>query len=292
MRTLRHAVALARREGARLTLVHVLEPLLVQAASMTYEANYLQDEAYRELNVMLTAVGAREGLIGPAPDVVVRVGLPHSEIFSAANEARADLLVLGTQGQTGALRVFFGSTLARVLRETTLPVLAIGPGSGTLVEEDSGGPLWRVSRVLVGVDFGEMTGHTVQEASQLACRWGATLELVHAIDEAHGMDMWRRLVDERQRQQVSRAAKELAMLADEVRGTSPKVVARTVIGTPELVLAEAGRERDETLLVLGLRSQRGIGRPQPGSTAYRVLCLSDAPILVLPPPPKHKERRR
>ncbi len=291
-RTVRHAVALARREGARLTLLHVLEPLLVQAAAMTYDANCLQDEACRELNVMLTGVGAQEATVDVPTGVLVRVGLPHAQIFAAADEVGADLLVLGTQGHTGASRVFFGSTFARVLRETTLPLLAIGSGSRTLVQEGRDGSSLRVSRVVVGVDFGDMTGHTVGEASQLAARWGARLELLHAVDEAHGMELWRRLVDEQQRQRVARAEKELGLLADEVRGTSPGVVVRTTIGTPELVLADAGKEQGGTLLVLGLRSQQGLIGPQPGSTAYRVLCLSEAPVLVLPPPPKRKDRRR
>jgi nucleotide-binding universal stress UspA family protein len=291
-RTVRHAIALARHEGARLCLLHVLEPLLVQAAAMTYQANHLEEEACRELNVLLTSLGAREPSIGVPLAARVKVGVPHAQIFEAATEVGADLLVLGTQGHTGASRVFFGSTFARVLRQTALPVLAIGSGSGTLVDEAHEGPRLRVSRIVAGVDFGDMTGHTVREAAQLAARFGAKLELLHAVDEAHGMDLWRRLVDERQRQQVARAEKELGLLADEVRGTTPNVIVRTAIGTPELVLADAGREQSGTLLVLGLRSQHGLLGPQPGSTAYRVLCLSEAPILVLPPPSKRKDRRR
>jgi hypothetical protein len=41
---------MARREGARLTLLHVVEPLLVQAASMIYDSNYLEADATRELS--------------------------------------------------------------------------------------------------------------------------------------------------------------------------------------------------------------------------------------------------
>ena len=259
---------------------------------MTYDANYLQDEACRELNVMLTGVGAQEATVDVPTGVLVRVGLPHAQIVAAADEVGADLLVLGTQGHTGASRVFFGSTFARVLRETTLPLLAIGLGSR---DARAGRPRWSEPARLARRRRRRLRGHDGayrREASQLAARWGARLELLHAVDEAHGMELWRRLVDEQQRQRVARAEKELGLLADEVRGTSPGVVVRTTIGTPELVLADAGKEQGETLLVLGLRSQQGLIGPQPGSTAYRVLCLSEAPVLVLPPPPKRKERRR
>jgi universal stress protein A len=291
-RTLRHALAVARREGARVTALHVLEPLLVQAAAMNYSATYLQDEAVRELNVLLTSLGAGPGNSTSPAAALVRVGVPHAQILEAASEARADLLVMGTQGHTGAARVFFGSTAARVLRETTIPVLAIGPGSRTLLRDAAEGPVLSVSRVVAGVDFGDMTGHTVAEAARVAARWGASLELWHAVDEAHGMELWRRLVDEHQQQKVARAERELGLLADEIRGTAPGVSVRTVVGTPELVLAAAAAEREGTLLVLGLRSRQALVGQQPGTTAYRVLCLSDVPVLVLPPPPAIRARRQ
>jgi nucleotide-binding universal stress UspA family protein len=290
VRTLRHAVAVARHEGARLTLLHVVEPLLVQAASMTYDANYLEDEARRELNALVVAAEIDKG--SSKPSCLVRIGLPHAQTLEVAREVQADLLVLGTQGQTGASRVFFGSTVARVLRETSVPVLAIGPGSRGLVEDDADGPALHVDRIVVGVDFSEMTPHTVHTAALLAGRWGCRLQLLHAVDEAHGMERWRRLVDAHQHNRVARAKKELTMLADEVRNGTKPVQVETAIGTPELVIAAAGAERDRTLLVLGLRSQQGIVGQQPGSIAYRVLCLSEAPVLVVPPVAAKRGQRR
>jgi nucleotide-binding universal stress UspA family protein len=289
-RTIRHALAVARREGARLTLLHVVEPLLVQAASMTYDASYLEDEARRELNALVVAAGIDTE--SSKPSCLVRIGLPHAQTLEAAHAVQADLLVLGTQGHTGAARVFFGSTVARILRETAVPVLAIGPGSRGLVEEHPDGPTLHVDRIVVGVDFSEMTPHTVHAAALLAGRWGCRLQLLHAVDEAHGMERWRRLVDAHLHNRVARAEKELAMLADEVRNGRTPVEVGTAIGTPELAIAAAGTERDWTLLVLGLRSQQGIVGQQPGSIAYRVLCLSEAPVLVVPPPAAKRGRRR
>jgi nucleotide-binding universal stress UspA family protein len=141
-----------------------------------------------------------------------------------------------------------------------------------------------VSRIVAGVDFGETTGHTVHSAAQLAARWRASLELVHAVEEAHGMERWGAMVDTHQQQQLARAERELHLLADEIRGTAPTVVVRTALGAPELVLSASGSQRDDTLLVLGLRSRQGLLGAQPGSIAYRVLCLSEVPVLVVPPP--------
>jgi hypothetical protein len=81
-------------------------------------------------------------------------------------------------------------------------VFTVGSGSQAIVHEAREGLNLRVSRIVVGVDFGDMSGHTVREAAQLAARWGAKLELLYAVDEAHGVERWRRMVDEQQRQRV------------------------------------------------------------------------------------------
>jgi nucleotide-binding universal stress UspA family protein len=51
-----------------------------------------------------------------------------AEILSAAGAASADLLVVGTQGRSGATRFFLGSVAEAVLRSATCDVLAIPPG--------------------------------------------------------------------------------------------------------------------------------------------------------------------
>jgi hypothetical protein len=53
-------------------------------------------------------------------------------------------------------------------------------------------------------------------------------------------------------------------------------------GEPERVLAALGDERPHSILVMGVRRGAGLLAPQPGSTAYRVLCLARTPVLVVP----------
>src|SRR5688572_14043866 len=111
----RHAVACAGGawpDGggrAALTLLHVVEPLLVQAAAMTVDADVIQSESRQALAALASSV-ASTALAEP-PKLDVRVGLPHVEILKAAADTHASLIVLGTQGQTGAARLFFGSTV-------------------------------------------------------------------------------------------------------------------------------------------------------------------------------------
>ena len=132
----------------------MLEPLLVQAASMTYDANYSRTRRLRELNVMLTAGRCTRGRRWPfATAVLVRVGLPHAQIFAAAVEVAAICSCSARRATQGASACSSDDFRARSPR-TTLPVLAIGSGSQTLVQEARDGPRLRVSRIVAGIDFG------------------------------------------------------------------------------------------------------------------------------------------
>jgi nucleotide-binding universal stress UspA family protein len=277
---LRHAAALARDTGARLVLLHVIEPLLVQAASMTYDTTYLQDETHRSLSVLAAGLGQGVHRTPPVPRVCI--GLPPAEILQAVADEHADLVVMGTQGHRGAARLFFGSTTLKVLRETSARVLVIPPDTHGLVRDASDGTELAIARVVAAVDFSESTGVTVQAAADMAARRRARLVLAHVVPEPHGLNRWAQMVAEHQQRRIERANLELELLAHEVRpqvGTVDRVV---TAGHADQELAQLADFEPGTLLVMGLRRGPGVFAPQPGSTAYRVLCLTTAPVLVVP----------
>jgi nucleotide-binding universal stress UspA family protein len=282
----RHAVAFAggpRPDGdtqATLTLLHVVEPLLVQAAALTTETTVIQDECRHALSALASA--SPSTTMSRPPAIEVRVGLPHVEILAAAADVHASLIVLGTQGQTGAARLFFGSTTQRVLRETVTATLVVPPAASPIVRDEASGPVLAVEHVIAAIDFSDTTAATVQAAASLAARTGAQLTLAHVVPEARGLERWAGLVDEHQAQRTERARHELALLAREVQAQVPEVRTAASMGEPERVLAGLGDERPHSLLVMGIRRGAGILAPQPGSTAYRVLCLARTPVLVVP----------
>jgi nucleotide-binding universal stress UspA family protein len=283
---LRHAAAFAagpRPDGdgrASLTLLHVVEPLLVQAAAMTTDTTQLQDECRQALAALASSMPST-AMAQPA-SLDVRVGLPHVQILAAAADVHASLIVIGTQGQTGAARLFFGSTTQRVLRETVTPTLAVPPAASSIVRDGSSGPVLAIDHVIAALDFSDTTAATVQAAASLASRAKARLTLAHVVPEARGLERWSSLVDEHQRQRTTRAGDELALLAREIQAQVPDVRTTAARGEPERVLAALGAEQPHSLLVMGIRRGAGLLSPQPGSTAYRVLCLARTPVLVVP----------
>lgn len=282
----RHAVAFAAGAAsgsagkARVTFLHVVEPLLMQAAAMTGEQTRLQDDCKHALTALASSV-ASTALAEP-PALEVRAGLPHVEILKAAAEHHAHMVVLGTQGQTGAARLFFGSTAQRVLRESATLVLVVPPGPSALVQDGATGPTLALRHVIAALDFGETTAAAAQAAAGLAARTGAELTLAHVVAPARGLERWSGLLDAHQAQRVTKAGEELALLAREIQTQVREVRTSVTEGEPERVLAGLAGQVPGSIIVMGVRRSGGLLGPQPGSTAYRVLSLSRVPVLVVP----------
>lgn len=282
----RHAAAFAagpRPDGddrAPLTLLHVIEPLLVQAAAMSADAGHLQEECRKALAALASSVASPETAQPAVLDV--RVGLAHVEILKAAADVHASLIVIGTQGHSGAARVFFGSTTLRVLREAVTPTLVVPAGAGVIAKDGRSGPALRLLHVVAAVDFSDTTAATVDAATRLAQRTGAALTLAHVVPPAYALERWGTLLDEHHALRVRKAGDELALLAKEVRGQVAEVRVAALEGEPERALAALAEEQAGTLVVMGVRRGSGLLVPQPGSTAYRVLCVARTPALIVP----------
>jgi nucleotide-binding universal stress UspA family protein len=169
-----------------------------------------------------------------------------------------------------------------VLRETMTPVLVVPPAVSAVVRDGPTGPALTVAHVIAAVDFSDTTAATVQAAVSLASRTGAVLTLAHVVPEARGLERWAPLVDAHQAHRTAHAGDELALLARELQSQVPEVRTAATLGDPERVLAALGDQRPHSLLVMGVRRGAGLLAPQPGSTAYRVLCLARTPVLVVP----------
>jgi universal stress protein A len=125
-KALAYAHAFQDQFGARLVLVHVVEPTVVPD-------NFgIIPPAYEEMNGLLrqTAeerLGALAGDSGKGGRVaaVVCVGRASWEIVRLAREHGADLIILATHGHSGLKHVLLGSTAEYVVRHAPCPVLTV-----------------------------------------------------------------------------------------------------------------------------------------------------------------------
>ena len=58
-------------------------------------------------------------------DTVVRIGAPATAIIDTAGAEKADLIVVGSHGESGATKLLIGSVAQKVLYWATIPVLVV-----------------------------------------------------------------------------------------------------------------------------------------------------------------------
>ena len=125
-RTARYAVALARRLGATLHLVHVVDaPALASPPRFDApDAISPGERQYQEARARMAALAAtldmRERL-----STDVRMGPVAEGITQAAVDYGADLVIMATHGRTGLSHLLMGSVAERVIRTARCPVLVV-----------------------------------------------------------------------------------------------------------------------------------------------------------------------
>lgn len=125
------ALELARLGHARLSVVHVIPPLVAPSPllddMMVTEVNLrlrenLSDTSLAELQRRYQGRAA-----GQVVDILVREGDPVREVINLVKESGADLLVVGSTGLSGLAEAFFGSVAAKAVRRAPCSVMVVRP---------------------------------------------------------------------------------------------------------------------------------------------------------------------
>lgn len=124
---LTRAKAIAEVNNARLTLVHVVEPLSVAYGSdIPLDLTTLQDEITQQARERINSLAEKINLEKGNQHVVY--GRPEREVHRIAEELNADLVVVGSHGRHG-LSLILGSTSTGILHGATCDVLAVRVGN-------------------------------------------------------------------------------------------------------------------------------------------------------------------
>ena len=129
-----YATALARRLGAELTLVHVVEDPYASGAwgGEGYVPNVgeLLQELIAGTERQLAELKETEAAKGLTVKTAVVTGRPAQSIVESAASEGCDLIVMGTHGRTGLSHAVMGSVAERVLRKAPCPVLTVRATAG------------------------------------------------------------------------------------------------------------------------------------------------------------------
>lgn len=132
LKALDHAVYIAKLNTADITLINVVESTYSYAPSTDYTAlafsnldkyeKEVERQAKEHILKLAQKIKKKEGvnIMG-----IVSSGWVKEEILSAADEIRADIIIMGTHGVKGFREFITGSNTFRVVNEAKCPVLSI-----------------------------------------------------------------------------------------------------------------------------------------------------------------------
>ena len=276
---LRYAAALAEHFQGDLTVLTVDDPLLSTAAASTWGEGWLAAQSKEHLHTFLKETFPHRAPQLAVLDLVVKTGQPAAEIFDTAVDQHADLIVMSSHGTTGFRRWVFGSTTARLLRQTSLPVLvtpATDPGPDHLEDLKRS-----IRTILVPVDLSSATNTQVRIATGLAEAFDSKILLAHVLEPINGRPAHDLLVTQIDSQRHHATHETLAQLMGRVPARlRPEIILS--YGNPSHEIAWIAQQRGAGAVVMGMHAPEGLG-PRIGSVTYGVLCEASAVVLALPP---------
>jgi universal stress protein A len=123
LKSLRYAVPFAKQFGAKLTLLHVVQPVDA-AVNLEYPA-FFASEHFAGLQKQLEEIRNAKIPSELPVEIAVRHNFVFDGIVEVAREIRADLIITTTHGYTGLKHLMMGSTAENIVRRAPCPVLVV-----------------------------------------------------------------------------------------------------------------------------------------------------------------------
>jgi nucleotide-binding universal stress UspA family protein len=273
-----YAVALASGLGERIELLTVWEgnerDLGDTFPAMATEIGEKADEYFSNY---LEGIRAR---IGGGAQVATHVasGASAATILGRADEIGARVIVLATHGRSGVGRWMYGSTAGRLLHESHIPLVAVGPGA---LQRSTASVL--LKHLMVPLDGSDRSEAALPIARSLASRLGARVSLVRVVHwaaQAYPYTLPESYLPQVDDELETGAKKYLQQQEEKLKPVPAD--AFIVRGAVAEGLMEFVDKQDVGLIVMTTHARSGIARAALGSTADRMLQAA-APVLLIPP---------
>lgn len=275
-RAVSSAAELARRSGAALKVIHVIEPYaysqrLSHPLTPPYTLAELSNKAREQLSSL--TIDKNYGL--DHVECSVLIGKPFVELIRAQRDWEADLLVVA--GTATGEDYTLGNTAERVARKAMVPTLiAKRPLTGD------------AKRFLVPVDFSPTARKAAGEALTLAESFGAQVRFFHAVVIPE-LFATRAGVEKDSAEPEQLAQPEAledewqAFLADLPGLHRIRWERHTEKGIAGAMIIREAEKSQADLLIMGTHGMSGLKHMLLGSVAEEVLRHANCPILTLRP---------
>ena len=275
---LRQAHERAAATGAQLAVCHIVPNHLRRDLLFAHISRVAALKVPLELSEFGTSVAARVSEITGRSEgqfqLIVDDGTPQAAILNHAEEWKADLIFMGSHGETSAADALLGSITNSVLRHAHCPVLVVRPGKNA-------------RQVLTGTDFSEASYVAVKAAAKEAARLNSTLTIVHSLDlvwtpASYPFMAFGGNPIEMSAEQI----RELQTIAEQrldefLKQSHIEAETLVTIGSAGSALIEVASEKKVQLIVVGTVGRTGLRRALLGSVAESVAKGAPCSVLVV-----------
>lgn len=274
------AIEFAIRHESEIALVHVMQPDIPPLAApemIVIPPNY--EEMLREACTEgLTKAAQRGRERGVRVSQYLEQGRAAKRITACADGLAADLIIIGTRGNTGFKRLLLGSVAEEVVRIADQPVLTVHPGDDRPIEP--------VRKLLFPTDFSPAADQALAAANLiLSGSENAEIILVHTYQIAStvvplgGFGKGASRLFVANAHQLAQQATEPSVEALRSKGFRVEVVIAR--GDPAAIVTELAAERDVDVIVMGTRGHSKLRQILLGSTAERIVEHAPCPVLTV-----------
>ena len=279
----RVAVDLANRSEADLDVVHAFEFVPPREyAGVALRLRSPAESARQGQRLLDEQVGRIGEMGGEVADARLRMGSPAEQILCEAEEADADLVVVGRRGLGGVKRLLMGSVSEGVVQHARCPVLVV------CGDRDA----WPPARVVIADDSSEDARRAGELAAGIGSLFGAEGVLVQVyprvLRSSQEMStLEARIVDHALREAESELRSRAEELAP-VLGSTPDVkllvdvAAEGVDGVALAIIEEAAGLGFPSLISVGSRGLGALQRARVGSVSTKVVRAAEGTVLIYP----------
>jgi nucleotide-binding universal stress UspA family protein len=264
-----HALAMAKRFDAKLTVVHVAPPEAQTPVPMEPVPVELGWQKKRGAERLARLEGF-EALHMFPHEMVLKQGNAWPEIGSLIEQRDIDLIVLGTHGRGLIGTLLLGSVAEQVLRHAPCPVLTVGPDvlTGLLDYE-------RFAHVLFATDFSNGSMRALPYALSLAEENDAELTLMHVLEQLEPLPM------EYSKELLSEYRQRLWEMVPQDANMWCKPQVTVAVGKAAEEILRAAIDRQADMIVMGVHTAGAVANHLPWAVVHCVVRRARCPVLTV-----------
>lgn len=218
-----------------------------------------------------------------------KTGTPTWELINAANDWKADLIVVGSQGRSAIGRLFLGSVSKKIATDALCSVRVVRSAAAPKNENES-------PRIIIGVDGSPAAEEAIYAVGHGVWQFGTEVKLVAADDGTPPTRIAARLpqaaemINSYLQKREARVSAMLEWAIAEFNNIGLKTSVLKEKGDPKIVLVEEARKWNADCIFVGTRDLSGFfERLRLGSVSTAVVTNAPCSVEIVRPKTEYRD---